>query len=52
MTSKKKIFVFGWRLLEGTSQVGVFFQFFGHLYTWPWAPTHWPIILAQVFFGN
>jgi len=31
-----------------TSQVEVFLAIF----TWPWAPTHWAIIMAQDFFGN
>jgi len=32
----------------GTLQVEVFLATF----TWPWAPTHWAIIMAQDFFGN
>ena len=49
---EKKIFLFlVWRLLGVTSEVGVFLHFLA-TFTWPWVPTHWPILLAQAFCGN
>jgi len=45
---EKKIFVFGGGFSGGTPQVGMFLATF----TWPLAPTHWTIIMAQDFFGN
>ena len=40
---EKKCFHFWWGFFGGTPQVGVFLTTF----TWPWAPTHWAMIMAQ-----
>ena len=45
---KKKIFVFAGGFSGATPQVGVFLA----TLTWPWAPTHWAIIMAQDLFEN
>jgi len=37
--------------MGGPLQVGVFLLFLA-IFTWPWTPIHWAIILAQYFFGN
>jgi len=48
---KKTFFIFGGGFLEVTSQWGHVLEIlitFGR----PWAPTHWPILLAQSFVEN
>ena len=47
--TEKKMFSFSVRGFRGrTPHVRVFLA----TVTWPWAPTHWAIIMAQDFFGN
>jgi len=49
---KANVFSFSvWRFLEVTSQWGHVLKFLA-TFTWPWALTHWPILLNQSFLEN
>jgi len=50
-SKKKTVLVFGLWFAVGTAASGGIFVFLA-IFTWPWTPIHWAIILAQYFFGN
>ena len=49
LTSKKNVFRFWFGVYWGERHKWECFCIFLATLTWPWAPTHWPILLAQVF---